>query len=275
MGKLVGAALRYQFFDTDQLIEATASAETGSPTSVAEIFTAEGEDSFREAETATLQALLPYTSVVVATGGGAVTRRANWGLMQHGVVCWLDGPASLLASRAAKDGIAKRPMLQAAGGSGGGEAEAEASTSGADSSEEEEQLTARLSALLEKRKERYANADLRVPLVSTAAAETAAGATGEASTSSASPALVTLRLLKALEKRIDGDAAAREEVRKFEITGAEGVPKTMRVVPAKGGDDGVGANSSGRGGTAKGKGGGKGFGRKSKDNGGGGGARAA
>ena len=228
MGKLVGAALRYQFFDTDQLIEAAASAEKdeGSPpVSVAEIFASEGEDAFREAETATLQALLPYTSVVVATGGGAVTKKSNWGLMQHGVVCWLDGPASLLASRAAKDGVSKRPLLQQ---QAEGEA-AEASTSGG-RNDESEQLTARLSTLLEKRREQYANADLRIPLVASAEASSSLTAS-----LGASPALVAFRLLKALEKRIDGDAAAREEERKFEITGAGEVPKTMRVVPAKGG----------------------------------------
>jgi shikimate kinase len=248
VGKLVGAALRYQLFDTDQLIEAAASAETGTPTTVAEIFAAEGEEAFREAETATLQALLPYTSVVVATGGGAVTKRANWGLMQHGIVCWLDGPAPLLASRAAKDGIAKRPLLQQQQGE-------EANTSGENS---EDELTARLSSLLEKRKAQYANADLRIPLVS--ATETSSSA------SSASPALVTFRLLRALEKRIDGDAAAREEERKFEITGTTDVPKTMRVVPAKGGGNGGGGGGGG-GESGKGKGG-KGFGRKSKDGGG-------
>ena len=88
------------------------------------------------------------------------------------------------------------------------------------------------------------------------------------SSNSASPALVALRLLKALERRIDGDAAAREEERKFEITGAGDKPKTMRVVPAKGGvtgEEGESASNS-KGGTNKG--GGKGFGRKGKEGGG-------
>ena len=270
--------MRYQFFDTDQLIEAAASAENGgsAPVSVADIFASEGEDAFREAETATLQALLPYTSVVVATGGGAVTKRRNWGLMQHGVVCWLDGPAGLLASRAAKDGISKRPLLllqqqqgqQRAEAEAGAEAGAEASTSGgggSDAAEGEEELTARLSGLLEKRREQYANADLRVPLLSPGASSSSSS-----TDSAASPALVAFRLLKALERRIDGDAAAREEERKFEITGAGDMPQTMRVVPAKGGGGSAGE------GAGKGKsGGGKGFGRKSKDSNGGGGAPAA
>ena len=267
VGKLVGAALRYQFFDTDQLIEAAASsAEKDSSSSaapgvsVADIFASEGEEAFREAETATLQALLPYTSVVVATGGGAVTQRRNWGLMQHGVVCWLDGPAALLASRAAKDGVSKRPLLAQQQAAAGGAAEA--STSGSDGGDDE--LTARLSGLLEKRREQYAIADLRVPLLASSSPSSPSSTGGDsaaAAASGASPALVAFRLLRALERRIDGDAAAREEERKFEITGADSVPQTMRVVPAKGG---------GGGGEGKGKsGGGKGFGGR-KSNGGGG-----
>lgn len=271
VGKLVGAALRYQFFDTDQLIEAAASAEKeGASVSVADIFASEGEDAFREAETATLQALLPYTSVVVATGGGAVTQRRNWGLMQHGVVCWLDGPAALLASRAAKDGVAKRPLLQQQ--KAGGTAE-EASTSGgaSDAAADEEELEARLSGLLEKRREQYAIADLRVPLLSSSSS------TGSKGSGGASPALVAFRLLRALERRIDGDAAAREEERKFEITGAGDVPQTMRVVPAKGGASSAGeggGGAGGKGGKSSG-GGGRGFGRKSNNSNGGGGAPAA
>lgn len=128
----------------------------------------------------------------------------------------------------------------------------------------EEELTARLSGLLEKRRDQYAIADLRVPLLSS---DSKAGGGG------ASPALVAFRLLRALERRIDGDAAAREEERKFEITGAGDVPQTMRVVPAKGGASSAGeGGGAGKGGKSSG-GGGKGFGRKSKD--GGGGAPAA
>ena len=57
------------------------------------------------------QELMPFKEVVVATGGGAVTRRVNWGYMQHGVVTWLSGPPALLARRAVSDGPGSRPML--------------------------------------------------------------------------------------------------------------------------------------------------------------------
>lgn len=54
---------------------------------------------------------MPFAKCVVATGGGAVIRRSNWGYMQHGVVIWLDGPPELLASRVVGDGIAQRPLV--------------------------------------------------------------------------------------------------------------------------------------------------------------------
>ena len=54
---------------------------------------------------------MPFAKCVVATGGGAVIRRTNWGYMQHGVVVWLDGPPELLASRVVGDGIAQRPLV--------------------------------------------------------------------------------------------------------------------------------------------------------------------
>ena len=214
VGKLVGAALKYQFFDTDALVEAAA----GAP--VAQFFEEEGEASFRDAETAVLQALLPYKSVVVATGGGAVLRRENWGLMHHAVVVWLDGPAPLLAARAAADGVASRPLLADAG----------------------DDATARVASILAERRDMYAQADVRVPLTATAGGGDAGS--GAASTSApppeaASPALVAHRLLAALDARIDADAASREEERKFEITGVGDVA-TMRVMPARDKEDTAG-----------------------------------
>lgn len=213
VGKLVGAALRYQFFDTDALVEAAA----GAP--VAEVFATEGEAAFREAETAVLQALLPYKSVVVATGGGAPARRENWGLMHHSVVAWLDGPPSLLAARAVADGAGSRPLL-------------------ADAGADVAAATERVASLLETRRAQYAQADLRVPLV----ADAGAAGSGSAPPAAASPALVAFRLLRALDARIDADAAAREDFRKFEIKGVADV-QTMRVVPAKEGEGGNGGGA--------------------------------
>ena len=57
------------------------------------------------------QELMPFKAVVVSTGGGAVTRKQNWGYMQHGVVVWLTGPPELLSRRALRDGTQSRPLL--------------------------------------------------------------------------------------------------------------------------------------------------------------------
>ena len=54
---------------------------------------------------------MPFKSVVVSTGGGAVLRKQNWGYMQHGVVVWLTGHPELLSRRAHRDGTQSRPLL--------------------------------------------------------------------------------------------------------------------------------------------------------------------
>lgn len=56
---------------------------------------------------------MPFTKCVVATGGGAVLRRKNWGFMQHGIVIWLDGTPELLASHVARQsgGVKSRPLI--------------------------------------------------------------------------------------------------------------------------------------------------------------------
>ena len=60
-----------------------------------------------------LQQLMPFTKCVVATGGGAVLRRKNWGFMQHAVVIWLDGSPELLASHVVGQtgGTMSRPLI--------------------------------------------------------------------------------------------------------------------------------------------------------------------
>lgn len=56
---------------------------------------------------------MPFAKCIVATGGGAVIRRQNWGYMQHGVVIWLDGTPELLASHVVgqSGGIKSRPLI--------------------------------------------------------------------------------------------------------------------------------------------------------------------
>lgn len=65
-----------------------------------------------------LKELAPYKNLVVATGGGAVTRPKNWSYMHNGVVAWLQGQPDLLARRVVAEGIEKRPLLFGDGVSG-------------------------------------------------------------------------------------------------------------------------------------------------------------
>jgi hypothetical protein len=46
-----------------------------------------------------MQELCAYKNVIISTGGGVVTRRANWMYMQQGLVVYLDYPIPVLAAR--------------------------------------------------------------------------------------------------------------------------------------------------------------------------------
>ncbi|MEY2978091.1 MAG: hypothetical protein RLZZ435_2230 [Cyanobacteriota bacterium] len=105
LGKELAAALGYQFFDTDTLIEQVAQR------SIPEIFAQEGEEGFRTVETMVLGQLCPYHHLVVATGGGIVTRRENWSYLHQGLVIWLDVPLAQLFERLQADPT-PRPLLQ-------------------------------------------------------------------------------------------------------------------------------------------------------------------
>ena len=131
VGKPLAAALGYRFVDADAVLEQVASR------SIAEIFASDGEAGFRELETAVLDRIAGWHSLVVASGGGVVSRPVNWGHLQQGVVVWLDAPESLLLQRLAADPT-PRPLMKAP-----------------DPAE-------RLRALLAERRPLYAQADLAV-----------------------------------------------------------------------------------------------------------------
>jgi shikimate kinase len=131
VGRPLAQALGYRFLDADRVLEQAA----GRP--IPEIFASDGEEGFRDLETAVLNGIASWHSMVVATGGGVVTRPRNWGHLQQGVVVWLDAPEKLLLRRLRTD-TTPRPLL----------AEADPA--------------ARLRELLERRRPLYAQADLTV-----------------------------------------------------------------------------------------------------------------
>jgi shikimate kinase len=71
VGRLLASRLGWDFVDTDAEIETRVGAR------VTEIFRSRGEAAFRDLEAGILASLRDREGVVIATGGGAPTQRAN------------------------------------------------------------------------------------------------------------------------------------------------------------------------------------------------------
>ncbi|MFN9661710.1 MAG: shikimate kinase [Cyanobacteriota bacterium] len=104
VGRPLARALGYRFIDADAALEQTAAR------TIPRIFAEEGEEGFRVLETAVLDQLAQWHSLVVATGGGVVTRPVKWGHLRQGVVIWLDAPEGVLLQRLRADPT-PRPLL--------------------------------------------------------------------------------------------------------------------------------------------------------------------
>ena len=101
VGKLLAEKLGRSFVDADEEIIQLAGK------SIPEIFAQDGEEVFRKWETTALENLGKQSGLVIATGGGCVTRIRNFpALHQNGNMIWLERDLSLLPT----DG---RPLSQA------------------------------------------------------------------------------------------------------------------------------------------------------------------
>ncbi len=105
IGRQLAAVLKYQFIDTDRVIEERTGAD------ISWIFDVEGEGGFRKRETAVLEELAGASNTVIATGGGIVMREQNREVLKRMPnVVYLTAGIQRLIERTSKD--KKRPLLQ-------------------------------------------------------------------------------------------------------------------------------------------------------------------
>ncbi|MBZ2170140.1 shikimate kinase AroK [Marinobacter sp. F4216] len=105
IGRLLAKELGYQFMDSDRIIEERCGAN------IPWIFDVEGEDGFRQRETAMLRELAEQDQAVLATGGGAIMRPENREVLkQDAIVIYLRTSIEQQVERTRKD--RNRPLLQ-------------------------------------------------------------------------------------------------------------------------------------------------------------------
>jgi len=101
VGRLLAKASGKQFVDADTEIVSAAGM------SIPEIFEKEGESGFRRWETEILRKIGQQSGLVIATGGGCVTRNENYPLLhQNGTIYWLQRDIAALPTNG-------RPLSQA------------------------------------------------------------------------------------------------------------------------------------------------------------------
>ena len=105
LGRLCAKLLGYTFVDTDEEI----SKQTGK--SIAEIFSTQGEDVFRDIESNTLAKIIKYKNSVISLGGGTLLSDINRSIAKdHGVLICLRASESNIEARLANND--ERPLLQ-------------------------------------------------------------------------------------------------------------------------------------------------------------------
>ena len=105
IGRIVARDLGLEFHDCDQALEKLTGA------SVNLIFDVEGEAGFRKREARLLRQFAEMKGVLVATGGGVVTRKENRRLLQcSGLVVWLRTTVDQQIKRLSH--CKSRPLLQ-------------------------------------------------------------------------------------------------------------------------------------------------------------------
>lgn len=106
IGRLLATEVGMTFFDSDREIEARCGAN------IPWIFDVEGEEGFRQREIQAISELLhSETPILLATGGGAITRKENRDIIsQRSTVIYLHTTVEQQLQRTEKD--KNRPLLQ-------------------------------------------------------------------------------------------------------------------------------------------------------------------
>lgn len=105
IGRILAQTTGREFKDTDHEIEQRCGAD------IPWIFDIEGEAGFRQRESTVLNDLISESGLVLATGGGIVTREENCRLLEsQDNVVYLAASVEQLVRRTRKD--RKRPLLQ-------------------------------------------------------------------------------------------------------------------------------------------------------------------
>ena len=107
IGRILATKLGFQFVDTDALVVEAAGMQ------ITDIFAKTGEDGFRHYESQALEFLMKRATqrLVIATGGGIVTRESNLPLLhQLGFVIQLTASEDAIFERVARN--KSRPLLQ-------------------------------------------------------------------------------------------------------------------------------------------------------------------
>ena len=115
IGRALAQALGREFADADEILVSRIG-------NISDYFAAHGEDAFRREETRVMAELGQRSALVIATGGGCVTRPENYDLLrQNGTLVWLKRPLDRLPTDgrpvSQRDGVAaiyeKRKALYA------------------------------------------------------------------------------------------------------------------------------------------------------------------
>ncbi len=107
VGRVLAGRMGFRHLDTDAEIERLAGK------TIPQIFTEDGEESFRARETALLTALEQADALILSTGGGTPLRAENANLLKRtGTVVWLQVAPEAILARVAHS-LHERPLLAA------------------------------------------------------------------------------------------------------------------------------------------------------------------